>query len=701
MKAISPGFAVALVLFAALPLAADDRVDALSEDHRAWLTEEVIYIISPDEREVFLNLQTKEEQDLFMEAFWDRRDPNPATLENEFAKEHYRRLEHAMRVLGREAPRAGWKTDRGKHYIILGEPAEVQRYYGNNEVVEMELWLYNGEWEYGLPARFNLLFFRENNIGEYQLYHPHADGPEALINDGFNLRTNQNQALDLLETVSVDVAKASLTVDLSEPTASMFQGRNTRDPTMLQVRPSMSVDRNFADIQEFPLKKVDTDYLQGYLDYGNRVTADYSFNFVDSRSIFSVLVGPGNTPFVHYSIELEPQNLSLEANDDETEFYTTLQVGLELRNMEGQLLAMTDNEPFVRLTKSQFDVAGAFPFAYRDSFPVLPGDYQVSVVLRNRATKEYTVAESVVSIPQPSDALGVTDLILAAGFDDVAAVAAGEHKTFQLAGVELDPVAQPVYALDSVAYVATQVLNGTVDQKMRFSVLADGEVVASEEAPVRVASDGLVIGEVPLLSIPAGNYAVRGELIAPDGEVLVTREAELQISPRTTIDRAGAVYRHSFRADWPGLLDVTLGDQLMARGELNEAETRYRRAMTDAGEQLPMARWKLASTVLFQRRADEALELLTPLETAHPDQVEVVEGLGFAHYINNAYDVALPYLDKAKSLRPPDTSLLNAIGDCYEQLKQPVKARETFELSLQLNPEQKGVKARLAGLSDG
>ena len=183
----------------------------------------------------------------------------------------------------------------------------------------------------------------------------------------------------------------------------MFEARNSRDPTLMQVRPSMSVDRNLLDIEEYQIKKIDADYLQGYLDFGNRVSADYSFNFVESRAAFAVLIGPGETPFVHYSIELDPQNLSLEANEEETLFYTTFEVSLELRNMEGQLLAVTEIERPLRLTRSQLDQIGSLPFAYRDSFPVLPGVYKVSIILRNRATKEFTVSDTEIIVPEPQE----------------------------------------------------------------------------------------------------------------------------------------------------------------------------------------------------------------------------------------------------------------------------------------------------------
>lgn len=690
---------VALLAVAIQASAEDERLERLSEDERAWLEQEVVYIITDEEREVFLSLPTQEERERFVEAFWDRRDPNPATIENEFAKEHYRRLEYAMRVLGRESPRPGWKTDRGRYYIILGEPDEIQRYDGLNEIVSTELWIYNGDPEYGLPARFNLLFFRENNIGEYHLYHPYSDGPQALLNDGFNLRVNQNIALDHIEIVSVDLAKAAMTIDLSEPTSSMFSGRNSRDPILLRVRPSMSVDRNLLSINEYPMKKVDTDYLRGYLEYGNRVSADYSFNYVNSRAVFAVLMGPDDTAFVHYSVELDPQNLSLEANEDETLFYTTLEVGLELRNKQGQLLAITDNVRPLRLTKGQLDQAGALPFAYRDSFPILPGDYGVSITLRNRATKEFTIAEAELSVPAPSNEAQIMDVVLAAKLDKDFTVG-DDYKTFSLDGIAIEPVTDPVFALKSTAQVAAQLVNAAAGQRMRFAVVSGEDRVMEEETPVTFDGTSLITSEVPIGGLDPGDYVLRSELLDAEGNVLATDDTRLAVSPRSTIARAGVVLPYSFPANVPGLIDMTLGEQLMARGLIDEAEARLRRAVTADNPQLPMAKWKLASAILFKRQADEALELLQPLEAEHGDQVEVVEGIGFAHYLKKNYAKALPYFEKAKGLRPPDTSLLNALGDCYQNLQQPVKARESFERSLEIDPEQQGVKSRLASLSD-
>jgi GWxTD domain-containing protein len=128
--------------FSAPSGAEDERLEKLTPEHRKWLEEEVVYIILEREREVFLTLETMEERNSFIEAFWRKRDPNPVTPENEFREEHYRRLEYANKFLGRESFVPGWKTDRGEMYIILGEPAEIQNFEGYNDIRETQMWFY-------------------------------------------------------------------------------------------------------------------------------------------------------------------------------------------------------------------------------------------------------------------------------------------------------------------------------------------------------------------------------------------------------------------------------------------------------------------------------------------------------------------------------------------------------------------------------
>jgi GWxTD domain-containing protein len=98
-----------------------DKAQSLWRD---WLNNDVAYIITAEERSAFVRLSTDEERAKFVEQFWMRRDPTPDTVENEFKQEHYRRIAYANEHFGSTVP--GWKTDRGRIYITLGQPDEIE-----------------------------------------------------------------------------------------------------------------------------------------------------------------------------------------------------------------------------------------------------------------------------------------------------------------------------------------------------------------------------------------------------------------------------------------------------------------------------------------------------------------------------------------------------------------------------------------------
>jgi GWxTD domain-containing protein len=95
----------------------------LSKTYKKWLNEDVVWIITDEERAAFKQLTNDEERDNFIEAFWQRRDPTPDTEENEYKEEHYRRIAYANEHFAAGIP--GWKTDRGRIYIMYGPADEV------------------------------------------------------------------------------------------------------------------------------------------------------------------------------------------------------------------------------------------------------------------------------------------------------------------------------------------------------------------------------------------------------------------------------------------------------------------------------------------------------------------------------------------------------------------------------------------------
>jgi GWxTD domain-containing protein len=110
------------------------RLARLNPHFRAWLQEDVPYIVAPEERDSFLLLKTDEERRQFIEQFWERRKPDPHGVENTFKGEHYRRILYADENFGGST--LGWKTDRGRFYIMWGEPDEIAEFPAEYDCVQ-------------------------------------------------------------------------------------------------------------------------------------------------------------------------------------------------------------------------------------------------------------------------------------------------------------------------------------------------------------------------------------------------------------------------------------------------------------------------------------------------------------------------------------------------------------------------------------
>jgi GWxTD domain-containing protein len=680
---------ILFVLACAIESAADERLERLPPEYRTWLEEEVVYIISDAEKDVFLSLGTMEERDRFIEAFWRVRDPDPATKENEFLTEHYRRLEYAGTKLSPETARPGWKTDRGRMYILLGEPRQITRFESQNEVVQCELWVYEAQPEKGLPSSFNLLFFRRRSLGEYELYNPVLHGPNALMTGyQYTPASDNAEALQVLQRISPDLARASLTLDLGEPVD--FGSR----------RPAFGTDILMSRIEASAKRNVRTDYAEAYLRYGNRVSADYSFRYVPNENGFSVLYGPDSTPFVHFTVELSPQNFALQVSDDGSKYYTTLDVTREVRTKDGVLVALDEQEAYLELPPNEFQKGARLPFAYQDAFPLVPGDYRVSVVLRNRAVHQFTVAERSLEVaPLKASEPGLGGLVVGYLHErPLSEEAPGHLLAFQAGYHRVYPAVSNLFPTGAELVALAQVHGARAGSRLRFSLLEGEAVLDERETGVDEESDEIV-QKLTLPRIAGGDYGLRVQLFDPDGLVLEERLTPVVVSPRSAVDRPGFIYRRGFPQS-PGALALARGEQLWSLERYEEATAELRQAVAEGGPLLPEASWKLAGALLSAKRSDEALELLLPLEERFRERYEVVAGLGFAYYFRQDYSLAREFLERAASLRPPDSALLNALGDSYGKLGERERAIDVYRRSLELDPTQEEVQELLQSLGE-
>ena len=150
----------------------------LEGPYKKWLNQDVVWIITDEERAAFKKLSNDEERDQFIEQFWLRRDPTPDTVENEYKEDHYRRIAYANEHFASGIP--GWKTDRGRMYIMFGPPDNIEShpaggYYqrsmdeggGSTSTYPFEVWTYR--YLEGIGQNIEIEFVDPTMSGEYHM----------------------------------------------------------------------------------------------------------------------------------------------------------------------------------------------------------------------------------------------------------------------------------------------------------------------------------------------------------------------------------------------------------------------------------------------------------------------------------------------------------------------------------------------------
>ena len=332
-----------LLLLLLIFLAASLRTDifghmAANEDlpqkYKKWLEEEVIHIITPIEKEVFLSFKADKDREVFIRAFWKQRDPIKDTAENEFEIEHYKRLNYANKFLGRDTSRPGCLTDRGRIYIILGPPLDIDRFEGLQYIHPAEVWFYSGLGKPSLPSAFNVVFFKREGIGEYRLYSPVSDGPVKFFYN-YTGDSTDNEAVYLkLREMEPELSNYVLTLIPGEP---IYAGS-----------PSLLSENLLLDIQELPKKEVSDHYAKALRDYKENIEVEYTSNYIETNMLSGVFKDEKGRFFVHYSVE--PKTLSVGSTEDS--YYADFVINGNFVTLDGKTIFQYEKNFSLKFHKS-------------------------------------------------------------------------------------------------------------------------------------------------------------------------------------------------------------------------------------------------------------------------------------------------------------------------------------------------------------
>ena len=664
------------------PVPAGQKKD-LPPVYKKWLEEEVVYIISPLEKQVFAKLQTDRERDLFIEAFWRQRDPTPGTTENEFKTEHFRRVNYANYYLGRQSPVPGWKTDRGRIYIILGEPNDIQHFESGQETYPAEVWFYQNKAEFGLPPGFNIVFFKEHGTGDYKLYSPTLHGPQAFLANFMGDSANVTAAYRKLRDLEPNLALVSLSLIPGEDSSAFG-------------RPSLSSDLLLQQVESLPERTVRDQYAQKFLQYKDIVEVEYSTNYLDSDSSVKILRAAPTVPCVHYSIE--PGRLSVSQYGDK--YSTTLTLNGSVKDETGKVIYQFDKNFPVSFNQEELNAISRRPYGIYDVFPLIPGTYDLSILLKNEVSKEFSSLERKLVIPGEGSKAWVTPLILAYKAEKIDP-ARNRLKPFQIGGVSLLVQANRTFTKSDELLLAFQVwdLPQSLKDKaeVMFTFLKDAQPFKSfSRAVPEYPLFPDVVEPVPLAEFLPAHYEVQVSVRSEGQEVAAARD-EFDVTPLEKIARPW-IYTKILPSLDDAVYPFIIGNQLFNAGLISEGRLRleeaFRKRPNDADYALALARADMVS-----QDYSRVETLLAPFfGQAKPPRYEMFLVLASAHHKRSEWDKALQVIDQGISHYGLNIALLNLRGDCYLRLGNKTEALRALEKSLELNPAQEDVRKAVAAL---
>ena len=374
-----------IILLAGVTFAAKVK---LAPQYDKWLKQEVVYIITDEERKTFLALQNDEQREKFIKDFWDIRNPLRGSARNPYKEEIYRRIEYANEHFGRMSNTPGWMTDQGRAYILLGKPVSVHPFVGFGQIYPLELWQYENETgNPSLPPFFNLLFFQPEDIEEYRFYRPYSDGPLKLVR-GSNFNTNADVYRGLMP-LGGDVAHAAFSLLPNDPIDKQ------------NFQPDMSGDMLINKIQNLANDSFNLQKLREMRALHEHVSSYFLLAGEHPVRIdWFVLPDPSGQYWLDYAVAVDREDLGAPAANG-----TDLNMRIDYRLTTGAgALIVEDSEERAYPAFEKTDSGKTFvPFEVANRLPIVPGEYKLEVNLVNPVAGKSYKGVFPVSLRTPQE----------------------------------------------------------------------------------------------------------------------------------------------------------------------------------------------------------------------------------------------------------------------------------------------------------
>lgn len=426
----------------------------LDSQYKKWLDEDVIYIISPEERHSFLQLSTNEEREQFIEAFWQRRNPDPDSAENTFKEEHYRRIAYANEHYASGIP--GWKTDRGKIYIMWGPPDEVDAHPtggnwdrpmdqggGSTTTYPYEDWRYRYLEGTGLGENVELEFVDPTSTGEYHLTMDPSEKDALLMVPG--------AGLTMAESMGMADKSSRFTNTDGTHMAENQSGEGGQSSSLNEF----SRLELYANIMKPPpVKFKDLEAVVTQRIVRDQVKFDYHFDFLRITS---------DTVLVPITIQVPVRQLQFQEKDG----VDTANMNLFARvtSLSGRVVQTFEETLRTDFPASLLQGSIGTSRIYQKAVPLSPGLYRLDIVIKDTNSGNVGVVNTRLAVPRfEDDQLSTSSLILA---DDIQRVSIKDIGLgqFVLGDMKVRPRMDQAFTPEDRMGIFLQVYNLKVDDK--------------------------------------------------------------------------------------------------------------------------------------------------------------------------------------------------------------------------------------------
>lgn len=483
--------------------------------YKRWLNEDVAWIIMDEERKAFNMLKTDEERENFIEQFWLRRDPDPDTDANEYREEYYQRIAYANEKYTSGIP--GWKTDRGRMYIMFGKPDQIESHPsggtydrptweggGTTSTYPFETWWYR--YIEGVGSDVEIEFVDPSGSGEYRIARSPYEKDALLYTPNAGLTLSEQLGL----SSKADRIAYGMFGNGQGSNGQMFGMRAKDQPfekldllSKIQRAPKVRFNDLAGIANESEMPKFSADVLTAFLNINKlRVT--------DTAILTSITVQLDNSDLVYKEVGGLQQ--------------ATANIYAKITNVAGRRMGQFEKVVSRSVVPEGLDNERKINSSFQQNIILAPGTYKIDVVVRDVNGGKTGVMRHGFKVPAYNDTdLSSSTMILAAKIEPLNGMLATGQ--FVLGSLKVIPNATAVFTQDQVMGVYMQVYNVQTDQAtLKPSVDVEYVISQNNKEVARIKEDSksgyssintqqaMLARLIPLKSFKPGFYDIRVEV---------------------------------------------------------------------------------------------------------------------------------------------------------------------------------------------